>query len=152
MEIGGNNTSYPAGNLSNFTARNFTFRGFECASIEGVLQGLKSPYPHIQVEIFKMVGIKALRRGRKIDWKKKQELYWQGKPIKRDSKEYQDLLDELYICVFEQCSNFKKELKATGNATLKHSIGKNKIQDTVLTEREFCSRLMKLRELCKGAD
>lgn len=149
MEIGGNNTSYPAGNLSNFTARNFTFRDFECGSIEGVLQGLKSPYPHIQAEIFKMVGIKAMRRGRKIDWKKKQELYWQGVPIKRNSREYQDLLDELYLCVFEQNENLRKELKDTGKAILKHSIGKNKIQDTVLTEREFCGRLMWLRDKLK---
>ena len=34
----------------------------------------------------------------------------------------------------------------TKKATLTHSIGKKKINETVLTEREFCSRLTKLRD------
>jgi len=146
MDIGGNNTSYPMGALSNFTARKFTFDGVECESIEGVLQSFKSPYEHIQVEICKLVGIKALRRGRKIDWKKKQELYWKGVPFKRNSKEYQELLDKLYNSAYQQDESFRKALFDTKNAVLKHSIGKNKESDTVLTEREFCRRLTNLRD------
>jgi len=145
MDIGGNNTAYPMGALSNFTARHFIFDGVECNSIEGVLQGFKSPYPHIQSEICKLVGIKALRRGRKIDWKKKQELYWKGIPIKRDSDEYQLLLNKLYNCIYEQDESFRKAIRDTGNGVLKHTIGKNKESDTVLTEREFCRRLTQLR-------
>jgi hypothetical protein len=37
-------------------------------------------------------------------------------------------------------------LKATNNANLTHSIGKNKTSETVLTSSEFCKRLMYLRD------
>ena len=43
-------------------------------------------------------------------------------------------------------AKFKKALKATGNATLTHSIGKNKRSETVLTTQELCSRLTYLRD------
>ena len=36
---------------------------------------------------------------------------------------------------------------ATGSANLTHSIGRNKKNETVLTEQEFCSRLMGMRRL-----
>ena len=146
MEIGGNNTAYPGGALSNFTARSFVFDGVTCNSIEGVLQAFKSPYPHIQIEMCMLVGSAAKKRGSNIDWKKKQELHWLGDTFKRDSEEYQNLVDRLYLEVFAQCPAFRKALADTKDATLKHSIGKNKIQDTVLTEREFIQRLVDLRK------
>jgi len=136
---------YPEGNLSNFTGRRFVFDGVECNSIEGVLQAFKSPYIHIQAEICKLVGGGAKRRGSKIDWKKKQVLYWNGEEFGRKSDEYQTLLDRLYQCVYEQDKNFRKELEDTIDATLRHSIGKSKQHETVLTISEFCSRLTKLR-------
>lgn len=146
MEIGGNNSKYPGGALSNFTARSFIFDDVKCCSIEGVLQAFKSPYPHIQKEICLLVGYGAKKRGSIIDWKKKQTLYWQGKTFKRDSDEYQNLLDRLYENVYFQDEKFKKALQDTGNAVFSHSIGKSKIQDTVLTIQEFLSRLTKLRD------
>lgn len=47
--------------------------------------------------------------------------------------------------------SFKKALLATNNATLTHSIGKTKIQETVLTRQEFCRRLMRLRSELKNS-
>jgi hypothetical protein len=44
-----------------------------------------------------------------------------------------------------QNNDFKKALLATGQEILTHSIGKSDSSDTILTEEEFCSRLMKLR-------
>ena len=40
---------------------------------------------------------------------------------------------------------FQKALIATKGATLTHSIGKNKPSETVLTTKEFISRLTKIR-------
>lgn len=73
-------------------------------------------------------------------------MYWRGQIYLRDSKEYQDLLTRLYDAVFEQCESYRRALKATGSATLTHSIGKNKITETVLTETEFIRQLNRLRD------
>lgn len=68
-----------------------------------------------------------------------------GKEYKCDSDAYQELLDNVYISLFNQSESFRNALKATGSSSITHSIGKNKINETVLTQTEFCSRLLKLR-------
>ena len=151
MEVGGNNKEYPGKALSNFSPHPFVFRGFQCNSMEGFLQGLKFKSPEMQAEVFKLVGMAAKKKGKPKNWYREQTLWFQGHPIKRDSQDYQDLLDEAYDELYKN-EGFRKALEASGNANLVHSIGKSKITETVLTEREFCSRLMKLRDgvkLCK---
>lgn len=151
MEVGGNNKNYPGKALSNFSPHPFVFRGFQCNSMEGFLQGLKFKSPEMQAEVFKLVGFAAKKKGKPKNWYRDQTLYFQGNPIKRDSQDYQDLLDEAYDELYKN-ESFRKALEASGNATLVHSIGKSKISETVLTEREFYSRLTKLRNgetLCK---
>jgi hypothetical protein len=74
-------------------------------------------------------------------------LYWNGVEYPRKSKEYQELLDRAYFAMYEQSESFRRALKASGNSTLTHSIGRTKQSETVLTVKEFCSRLMKLRQL-----
>lgn len=145
----GSGSKYPAGALSNFSGHAFTIDGVFCASMEGFLQSLKFDKPHIQVEVCKLIGFAAKKRGSKRNkaWKTKQTLWWQGIPIGRKSKVYQTLLDRAYMAMFEQSIKFKKALTATHNATLIHSIGRSKESETVLTEKEFCSRLHKLRDL-----
>ena len=103
----------------------------------------------MQKEVCKMVGKQAKFKGKKKKWHKTQTLYWQGQEIKRNSEEYQQLLDRAFKALAAN-ESFKKALLATGNATLTHSIGKNKQSETVLTKSEFCSRLMKIREELKG--
>ena len=61
---------------------------------------------------------------------------------------YQDLLDKAYDALFEN-EGFKNALRASGNATFTHSIGKRNENETVLTTQEFCSRLTKLRDRLK---
>jgi hypothetical protein len=69
-------------------------------------------------------------------------------PEERDSKEYQRLIDKAYAALSEN-EGFRKALLATGDAVLTHSIGKKDITKTVLTEREFISRLNNIRKLLK---
>jgi hypothetical protein len=57
-------------------------------------------------------------------------------------------LDKAFLALSKNAS-FQKALLATGDATLTHSIGKNKQSETVLTKQEFCSRLMKIRKELK---
>ena len=113
--------------------------------MEGFLQSLKFQNPDMQKHVCTLVGKKAKFKGKKKKWWKTQTLYWQGEAIKRDSQEYQDLLDKAYETLFRTNKPAQKALLATGNAVLKHSIGKKKQNETILTEQEFCSRLMKIR-------
>ena len=91
------------------------------------------------------VTITAKYKGKKKKWYKKQELYWNGEVYKRDSIEYQNLLNRAYNSLFENKS-FRIALLSTGNSKLEHSIGKIKESETVLTRSEFCNRLTYLRD------
>ena len=127
---------YPAGNLSNFHPHPFDIDGVQCASMEGFLQSLKFSNPDMQVEIYKLVGRVAKARGSNKNWQRNQTLYWRGKPIKRESEEYQALLDRAYLAL-AQNENFRKALLDTNNATLTHSLGHKNARRTILQDRSF---------------
>lgn len=150
MDIG-SKRSYPSSALSNFSPHPFIFDGVECSSMEGLLQSFKFDKEHIQIEVCKLVGFKAKRRGGKRNkaWKRIQTLWWKGKPYVRKGKEYQELLDRAFNALAENAS-FQRALLATQNSILTHEIGKSKKPDTVLTKAEFCSRLMKIRKQFKN--
>ena len=146
----GSGKGYPSSALSNFAPHPFYFEGIYCASMEGLLQSFKFEHTSIQVEVCKLVGLKAKYRGKKRNkaWKRKQTLWWMHKEYKRDSDEYQELLDRAFNALAEN-KKFQKALLATGNAVLKHTIGSRDMTHTVLTRREFCSRLTKIRKMLK---
>lgn len=144
MDIKSKN-QYPANALSNFAPHPFVIDGVECNSMEGFLQSLKFESVDMQRFICTLVGKAAKSRGAKKNWKRKQELYWNGQTYKRDSKEYQDLLDRAYDALFEN-SGFRKALEASRGMSLTHSIGKSNASETILTASEFISRLNRLRD------
>ena len=137
---------FPASNLSNFSVHPFEIDGVLCNSMEGFLQSLKFKNPDMQAEVCKLYGKTAKFRGKNKKWWKTQKLYWRGVEYDRHSKEYQKLLDRAYYELGKN-SSFKRALLATGNSNLTHSIGKKDPTRTILTEKEFVSRLMKLREM-----
>lgn len=139
---------YPAGALSNFCPRPFIVRGVECGSMEGFVQGLKFKSPEMQREVCKMSGLAAKKRGANKNWQRTQTLWWQGEPIARESEEYQQLLDEAFKALFT--GNEKKALLDSGNNPLTHKIGRRNPKETVLTQSEFCGRLMRIREELKA--
>lgn len=148
MDIG-SKSGYPASSLSNFAGHRFEIDGIQCNSMEGFLQSLKFKELHIQEEVCKLIGVKAKYKGKPKKWWQTQTLFWRGIEIKRESKEYQELLDRAYTAMYEQSESFKKALLASGKATLTHSMGKNDKSKTVLTNTEFCGRLTKLRDYGK---
>lgn len=150
MDIG-SRSAYPAGALSNFSGHRFTLDGVECYSMEGFLQGLKFDKPHIQVEVCKLVGFAAKKRGsdRNRQWKLKQTLWWKGVALDRHGDEYQALLERAYAAMLDQSESFRKALLASGDATLTHEIGRANPHDTVLTKAEFCGLLTRLRRVAK---
>lgn len=144
MDIG-SKCGYPASALSNFAPHPFEIDGVVCNSMEGFLQSLKFESIDMQKYVCTLIGYAAKKKGSKKNWKTKQELHWNGKTYKRDSDEYQNLLNRAYNELYKN-SGFRKALESTKGSTLTHSIGKNKQSDTVLTTSEFCGRLTHLRD------
>lgn len=145
MDIGSGN-GYPESSLSNFAPHPFIIDGVECNSMEGFLQSLKFESIDMQKYVCTLVGKTAKFKGKKKKWYRTQTLYWQGKAIKRDSDEYQNLLNKAYNALNKN-EGFRKALLATNKANLTHSIGRSNTNETVLTSSEFCKRLMHLRDI-----
>ena len=137
--------------LSNITARPFTFDDVECSSIESFLQALKFDKVHLQQEVCKLSGLRAKERGkeRNNQWKIRRGVWWNDVFYARNTDSYYRLLDRMFIAVANQDESFKSDLQASGDLILTNNSGKNSTSDTVLTQSEFCSRLMKLRTLIR---
>ncbi len=139
---------YPADVLSNFYPNSFVFDGVECASMEGLLQSLKTRNIKKQISVCAMSGKEAknvfYRRFNNIAWRITGKLYWKGKALNRFGDEYQRFLDDAYRALSTNTA-FADALISTEDAELMHSIGKNDCRKTVLTEYEFISRLYKCR-------
>lgn len=152
INVGYNFKNSLSRNLSNLYPIRFKFRGKWVNSIEGVLQGIKHKDKKLQNLIFKYSGLDAYhtRGSNTLDfWGDNGILYWQGKPIKRDSEEYQLFLDELYLSVIKN-PLYKRCLIATQDKYLLHHIGRENINETVLTRFEYEQRLNSLREYIKN--
>ncbi|MBQ7798318.1 MAG: hypothetical protein IJ371_04270 [Clostridia bacterium] len=137
--------------LSNLYPMEFKFRGKKVKSIEGVLQGIKYRDKHTQNLVLKYAGLDAYhtRACNSLDfWGNAGVLYWQGKAIQRKSEEYQIFLDELYLSALKN-PLYKRALLASGNKYLLHHIGREDINETVLTRFEYESRLNTLRVFVK---
>ena len=146
IDIGSKNDT---SELSNFTHYIFWFDGILCNSMEGLLQAFKFEDAEKQRMVCQLIGVKAKYMGKKRNkaWKSQQTLWWKGVPFTRDSNEYQILLDRAFKALSVNVK-FQKALMATGNAELIHeSFGSWDITQTVLTRKEFCSRLTLLREI-----
>ncbi len=135
--------------LSNFQPYAFVLDGVECASMEGLLQSLKTKNIALQKKICQRSEKEAKfsfdKKWQNVRWKLTGILYWQGKPIRRGSDEYQHFLDRAYDALYTN-PDFVKALIASKGKTLTHSVGKHDTRKTVLTEYEFLSRIEKYRE------
>ncbi len=137
--------------LSNLYPMSFKFRSKKVSSIESVLQGIKYKNKKTQAKVFGYSGVDAYhtRACNSFDfWGNDGVLYWQGKPIKRESEDYQNFIDELYLSVFKNPLYFRA-LIATDDKYLLHHIGRVDPKETVLTRYEYESRLYALQRLAK---
>ena len=146
MDIG-SRFSYPANALSNLAPHSFTIDGVRCASMEGFLQSLKFKSVRIQRQVCTLMGLTAKRRGNSHNafWQRLLVLWWHGKVYDRFGQDYQLLLDRAFAALAGN-PGFRKALLATNGDDLTHSIGLHAQSVTVLTESEFCSRPMEIRE------
>lgn len=138
------NRPSPRCELSNLWPRQFTFRGLECGSVEGVLSTLFAPV-HMREELVARSGFDAFYaiRGEAV----RNFLYFE-KPIDRFSQEYTDFLYELYYAAFSQDEFSRKILVETYKLgiVLRHSVGKSGKENTILTESEFVETLNRVRK------
>ncbi len=141
---------YPASALSNFTNHSFVFNAVACRSMEGLLQSLKFQDIATQNAVCQMDGPAAKEKGMTVDWRPFQTLWWQGQPMSRQGDDYQQFLTSVFMALYTQNEDARMALLSTGDAELIHSIGVQDACETVLTEREFCSRLMNVRNLLKN--
>ncbi|MFA6437251.1 MAG: hypothetical protein WC242_03740 [Candidatus Paceibacterota bacterium] len=139
-------SAYPASALSNFAPHSFEIDGVKCASMEGFLQSLKVTDPFFQIDVCQLVGSDARHWGdeHNAEWRKAQTLWWQSKAYDRHSPEYQELLDRAFEALLKN-EDFRRALLITNQETLTHSIGQTDPHISILTQEEFCSRLMKMR-------
>lgn len=140
------NSDSPGNVLSNLYDDKFTCFDTEFTSVESFLQGLKFKSKDKQAEIFKLSGRQAKKAGKHHNfWNLTGNLYFKGEKINRYSKEYNDILSEIYFSRYEQSDEFQKALLDSGLKTLAHSIGKKSPKQTVLTVDEYLNFLTFLR-------
>ncbi len=136
---------YPANVLSNLHPNAFELDGIKCASMEGFLQSLKYEDVEVQKEICALSGMEAKERSTS-GWQTSQTVYWQGNSIRRQSQQFQDLIERSYFQLYQQNETFRKALLSTKGKNLYHTRGINNPYKTILTEKEFCTILTKLRD------
>lgn len=140
------NGPYPSSYLSNFYPHRFVYDNVQCESMEGFLQALKFPDRETQKLVCGLVGLAAKRIGKPQPWYKTQTLFWNGVVYNRHARPYENLITSAYDSLYIQCPEYVDALNATRNSALIHSIGKRDPYRTILTEKEFCDQLYRLRE------
>lgn len=130
--------------LSNFYHHEFVFDGQTFPCFESFLQCLKFSDSDEQLTAASMYAKEAKEKGKTRDWQRSGYLYWKGQAINRYGKEYQQLLDHAYDALCEN-AEFAEALRRSKGRLLIHTIGKHRRKDSVLTQGEFCSILMKKR-------
>lgn len=138
------NKPYPANVLSNLAPNAFIFEGYECASMEGLLQSFKFHNFDTAQQIMKLHGLDAKYAGRAGDgWKANGTLFWKTHPIDRHGKGYQDLLDDAYDALATNVE-FKLALIDARRRGISHRVGHDDPNYTILTRNEFVSRIERL--------
>ena len=138
-------SGYPADVLSNLHSNGFRFDGMVCGSMEGFLQSLKHKDIDKQRRICSMKGRNAKKMSVN-DWKTDQIVWWKGQPIDRQSDAFLEHVSRAYQAMFEQNKSFRSALMSTRGMALYHTRGERNSFNTILTEKEFCNILTKIRE------
>lgn len=135
--------------LSNLFPYEFEFRGKKLSSIESFFQGIKFKDTEMQNLVFNYSGLDSnnVKACSDYDWKETGMIYWQGKEIDRFSKEYDELIDELYISAIQN-PLYRSALKKC-NKNIIHTMGETEKSETVFTRYEFEKQLNCLKDFLK---
>lgn len=141
--------SYLARILSNLFPCEFWFKGYKFASVEGFFQSLKFKNKKAQKLVFKMSGLDAclVKGAMDYDWRENGILWFLGKQFDRNSREYENLIDELYVSALQN-PIFVQALKNVGEKDILHTIGCEDKNQSVFSRQEFEFELNCLKEYC----
>lgn len=133
--------------LSNLFPYKFYFKGHEFASAEAVFQSFKFKNKKAQKLVFDYSGLNANRvKGcSDYDWRQSGVVHFLGSAIKRDSKDYEDFIDEMYVAMLFN-PLFVGALKNVNNKYIMHAMGCLDANETTFTRFEFEKQLNCLKE------
>ena len=123
--------------LSNLFPYIFKYKGYKLNSIECFFQGIKFPDKKMQKRIFKYSGKEALvlQKSSSYNWKESGNIYFLGKPIKRDSRKYDDLVTKIYVSAIQN-PLYRNAIKNC-NLPIVHVMGETDKGITTFTRYEF---------------
>lgn len=130
--------------LSNLCPYPFEFDGVKCASMESFIQSLRVKDVNMQIDVCSKSGPFCYSiRDLLGDWRETKSVYWQGKPIFRESNQYFMLLTKAYEALLEASPIFYNALKQVKENEWKiiHSIGCTNSSETLLTPNEYMTIL-----------
>ena len=138
--------------LSNLFPYEFKFRGKRLSSIENFFQGIKFKDKKMQKYIFTYYGTQAVhvKAASDFNWMETGTIYWQGKAIKRESREYDLLIDELYISAIQ--NPIYRNILYKCDKPIIHSIGGKEKKETTFTRYEFEFELNCLKDFIQNKD
>ena len=139
-----------AGRMSTFARRDFLLDGVPCSSIESALQSFRFEDEMEQAEICAMEAPDARWAQSSEAWKETGLLYWQGRTFPRESQEYQELLDHLFMSVYEQDNAFRVDVTFCRGAEIRLRNWSRNPAAALLTQGEFLARLKRLSWLEEG--
>ena len=136
--------------LSNLFPYDFEFRGKKLHSIESFFQGIKFKDAEMQNLVLNYSGLTSnhIKVCTSYDWKETGIVYWQGEKINRYSKEYEDIVDELYISAIQ--NPLYKNALINCDKLILHTMGEEEKTRTVFTRYEFEKELNCLKDFLKG--
>ncbi len=124
--------------LSNLFRYEFYFKGFKLQSIESVFQSFKIKDKKTQRFLFDYHGLNSnnIKIAYDYNWRDEKKVYFQGKAIDRNSKEYEDFIDELYVSAIQN-PLYRNVLKNVKDKYILHALGETNRDETVFSRAEF---------------
>ena len=124
--------------LSNLFQYEFYFKGFKLKSIESIFQGFKIKNKKTQRYLFNYYGLNSnnIKIAYDYNWRIEKKVYFQGKAIDRNSEEYVNFIDELYISAIQN-PLYRNVLKNVGDKYILHAMGEISRDETVFSRSEF---------------
>lgn len=139
---------HPEDILSRLCNNDFCYDKVQCGCMEAFLQSLRYRDEEIQRKVCVM---SASELGYQLewypapDWRHSQTLWWKGKPIKRDSREYRTLIYRAHSEMFRWSYRFRSVLMQTLDKKLVCNSGDDDPRTCLLTDKEYCTILTRLR-------
>lgn len=133
--------------LSNLFPYTFYFKGHKLSSIEVAFQSFKFKNAKEQKCLFGYFGLNSnnIKAGSSYDWKQTGKVYFLGKEYDRFGKDYENLIDELYISAIQN-PIYRNVLKNVKEKYILHAMGELDNTKTSFTRQEFEKELNILKD------